>query len=301
MTSLRDAWLVAVFEVRRSIRTWRALALIVLYMVATAGAAYLFIEFIGSAEQSIAVALGVPVTETPGAMLDELRESEPFRRGMGAMVGGEDALDALLVWPVLAIFHLWLSFLLVPFFAASASAESIAIDVQSRGLRFEALRTGRLEIVLGRFGGQLLLTGLAAALSIVGVWAVGMMYMVGHTPVGLAVGLVWLGGRAWLFSVPFVGLGVACSQLTASPAWARVMAIAGVAGSWVLYGIARWLVREGEAYAVVGDLLLQVLPQGWLRGFWAPGVDWWVSGLVCIALGLVALSLGFLRFTRRDL
>ena len=116
MTGLRDAALIALFEVKRAVRTWRALALVVLYLVATSGGAYLFTEVIGAAEESLAMALGVPATDTPGAMLDELRDSEPFRRMMGAMVGGEAMLDALLQWPVLAIFHLWLSFLLVPFF-----------------------------------------------------------------------------------------------------------------------------------------------------------------------------------------
>jgi ABC-type transport system involved in multi-copper enzyme maturation permease subunit len=234
-------------------------------------------------------------------MLEELKKSEPFQRGMSRMVGGESTLEALLAWPLLAIFHLWFSFLIVPFFAASAAAESIAIDVRSRALRFEVLRTGRLEVVFGRFLGQLLLTGLAAALSLVGVWTVGMLFMVGHTPAGLALGLLWLGLRAWFFSVPFVGLGIACSQLTASPAWARVLAVSATAASWVCVGLARWLVREGGTSAIVADMARQVLPQTWLKGLWAPGMGWAESALICFALGLTALLLGFARFSRRDL
>ncbi len=301
MTELRDIGLIASFEVRRAVRTWRALALIVLYVVATAGAAYVFTQIIGAAEQSLASTLGVPATDTPGTMLTELKANREFRGALSQAVGGTDQLDALLQWPLLAIFHLWFSFLLVPFFAASASAESIALDVRTRALRFEALRTGRLEIVLGRFLGQLLLTGLAAAASIGGVWTVGMLYMVGHTPLGLATGLVWFAVRAWFFSIPFVGIGVACSQLTASPAWARVLAISMTAGSWVALGIARWLETRGDGWAIVADLLIQILPQGWLMTMWAPGLDWMVAALVCSALGLVAVGLGYARFAGRDL
>lgn len=298
MTPIRDVLLVAWFELLRSLRTWRAVALCVLYLVAATGGAWLFVELIGVLENELATQLGVPRTDTPGAMLDQLVASDTFRELLSAMVGSSDLVKGLLDIPVLAVFHLWMGLLLVPFFAASASAECISIDLRSRALRFEALRTGRFELVMGRFVGQVVLTGVASFIALGGVWAVGMFAMVGNEALDLAANLVWLTLRAWAFGLPFVGLGVACSQLTTSSAWARVLAIGLTAGSWVGYGGARW--AEQTDYAVVADVALQVLPQGWIRGLWHP-TEWMLSATVCAALGVSAVALGYVRFAGRDL
>lgn len=298
MTSLRDILLVSRFEVLRAIRTWRALALIMLYLVASAGGAWIFVQLLGEMENSIATAMGVPTTDTPGTMLAELMASDSYHRLVSAFTGSEAMADQLVSVPPLAMWHMWLGLLLVPFFAASASAESISIDLSSRALRYEALRTGRLELVLGRAMGQVILTGMATIVSIIAVWFVGMWFMVGNSPVGLAWALMSLSLRAWIFGLPFVGIGICCSQLTASSAWARVLAIGGTAGTWIGFGFMRWV--ETTWAAPVADAMLQVLPQGWMRGLWG-SPDWMLSSLVCLALAGAAGSLGYLRFAGRDL
>lgn len=299
---MRDALLVARFEVFRAVRTWRALALLVLYGVAAGGAAWLFTRFVGLMENTLADQLGVAKTEVPGATLHRLVESDLWRDVVLGMVGSEHLVDYLARVPPLAMFDLWFGFLLIPFFAASAAAECLAIDVSSRAIRYEALRTGRLELVAGRFLGQAALTGLATAVSVGVVWGVGLGFMVGHQPLELLGWLAWFAPRAWVFGLPFVAVGVAASQLTASAAWARVMAVGGTAGTWIAYGLASWAREDGEAiWPTVGDLALQLLPQGWLRGLWEPGFGWLASGLSCGALAVVIVAGGFLRFSRRDL
>jgi hypothetical protein len=297
---VRDVWLVGRFEVLRAIRTWRAVALLVLYGVASGGAAWLFTKFVGLLENTVAEQLGVAKTTTPGAMLGELVASDTWREVLEAMTGSPQLVETLVQIPPLAAFNLWFGFLVVPFFAASASAECIAIDVQSRAIRYEVQRTGRLELVLGRFFGQLALTAAATAMSVAVVWTVGMTFMVGNPPLALAGWLALFAPRTWLFGVPFVAMGVAASQLTSSPAWARVLAIGGTAGSWVLFGIARWIEAE-TSWAILSDIALQLLPQGWLRGLWEPGFAWLGSAIACVALGGAVITAGYLRFSRRDL
>ncbi|MBW1877361.1 MAG: hypothetical protein JRI25_25985 [Deltaproteobacteria bacterium] len=298
-TSVRDAGLVARFEVLRAIRTWRAMALAVLYVVATAGGAYLFVQLIHSLESALAVQLGVPVTDQAGAMLDRLLEGDELREILGEMLGDQALVDDVLRYPVLAIFHLWEGLILIPFFAASISAESISIDMGSRALRFEALRTGRLELVTGRFLGQAALTAIASVLGIAGTWTIGILFLTGTEPLGLATALFWLTLRAWAFALPFVGLGVAFSQWTTSPNWARVMAVGATAGTWVAYGMAHaWI---DTRWGLLCDVTLQVLPQGWMQGLWHPAPGWLVSSGVCIALGFALVAAGYLRFARRDL
>lgn len=299
MSSARDALLVARFEVLRAVRTWRALALFLLYAIAYGGATYLFIAALHAMENSVARGLGVATTDTPGALLDRLVVSDTFREVVLALTGNEQVVDELIRTPPLAVFAMWLGLLLIPFFAASAAAECLSIDLQSRAIRYEALRTGRLEIVLGRFGGQLALTAVASAIAVAVTWGMGLGFMVGNAPIGLAVALIGMTAKAWSFSIPFAGLGVAVSALTASPAWARVLAIGGTAGTWVAYGFARWL--EGGRFAIAADLALQVLPQGWMRTLWEPGLGWLLSAAVCAALGLAAVGAGYARFASRDL
>jgi hypothetical protein len=296
---LRDALLVARFEILRAVRTWRALALFVVYAVAAAGATWMFAAFVGVMENNVAYQLGVMPTETPGAMLDQLVESDSWRDVVKEIVGSEHLVEHVLRVPPLAMFDLWFSFLVVPFFAASAAAECIAIDVRSRAIRYEAARTGRLELAFGRFLGQVALTAIATVLAAVVVWVTAWFTMVVADPLLLLGWLLSFVPRSLAFALPFVGMGVAASQLTASPAWARVIAFAGIASSWVVYGFAR---SSGtEWWAPLADVALQVLPQGWLRGLWEPGAAWLLAAGACAALTLTILTAGHLRFATRDL
>ena len=297
---MRDIVLVAHFELLRALRTWRAVALIVLFAVASGGSTYLFTRMVGFLENQMADQLAVPRTQTPGAMLDELLTSDSWREIVQGMVGAPELVDLLLEVPPLAMFNLWFGFLLVPFFAASASAECIAIDVQSRAIRYEVLRTGRLEMVLGRWLGQTAVTLTALLASVGAAFGVGLGFMVIADPIGLLGWLLWFSLRSAAFALPFIGVGIAASQLTASPAWARVIAVGATALTWVGYGLARrWESEPGLQW--VSDLLLQVLPQGWLQGLWTPGAQWLTAAVALLGLALVFAAIGYLRFARRDL
>lgn len=299
MSSLRDTWLVARFEVIRAIRTWRALALLLLYGIGYGGASYVFVSILHGMENHVARGLGVATTDTPGALLDTLVKSEMFQEAVLAMTGNPRLVEEVTTIPPLAMFAMWFGLLVIPFFATSASAEAISIDLGSRALRFEALRTGRFEIVLGRFLGQLLLIGLASVVAIVVTWAIGMTMMVGNAPLGLAWWLFMLVTKTWLFSLPFAGIGIAASALTSSPAWARVLAIGTAAGTWMLYGGAGLL--EHWEYGVLADVLYQVLPQGWIAMLWEPGIGWLPAALAFATMGTAAVGLGYASFQRRDL
>jgi ABC-type transport system involved in multi-copper enzyme maturation permease subunit len=296
MSSLRDIVLVARFEWIRAIRTWRALALLALYIVASAGGTAIFLEVIGELETALAETMGVPPTEQVGVMLDQLRHSESYRRMLQELTFLED-VDELVEYPVLALFHLWLGLILVPFVGATAAAESLSGDLSTRAIRFEAVRTGRLELVTGRFLGQALLTGVASVVGTVGAWTVGVLHLYGTDPIELALGLVWMAIRAWLYSLAYVGMGIGISQWTANPNLARVMAILGVAVTWPMFGE----VRFGSFVLpdLVSAMILQVLPQGWMMGLWTS--QWPQSALVCVALGYAWVGVGYLRFAGRDL
>lgn len=296
---LRDATLVARFELLRAVRTWRALALALVYVIANLGGAWLFTRALLSVERNVARNLAVAPSSRPGVMIDELRRSEELVEMLGFFAGDPETAARLVDQPLLALFQLWLGLLLLPFLGATTAAEAVADDVGSRAIRFEALRTGRAELALGRFAGQVVLTTGATALALAATWILGMVTMAGQDPAALAAGLASWGARAALIAFPFVGMGMMCSQWTASSTWARVLALGLTAGSWVVYGIVG--LAQNAPWTVLADVVTPLLPQTWIAGVWAGGSDLAVSAGACLGLGLGAVGLGFLRFGTRDL
>jgi ABC-type transport system involved in multi-copper enzyme maturation permease subunit len=300
LSFLRDIGLIGRFELFRAIRTWRALAQVLVYVVVVAGSTRIFISALRAMENTVAEQMGVPAVKYPGTLTEQVMQSDSFHSMMSGMFGDQALIDALIGWHPIAWFFFWLGIGLFPFLAASSASEAIATDVQTRTIRFQALRTGRLEIVLGRWLGQLVLSALAVSAGAFAAMAVCLISMVEQDVYALATGLGWFGLRVWLFGIPFVGLGLACSQVTTSPAWARVMAIVGVAGSWLVFGLTSNRQLEGP-WAIAADLVRPLLPQGWLRLMWESGAVWMGAGAVCVGLGLVATAIGYVGFARRDL
>lgn len=296
--ALRDVALVARFELLRAVRTWQALAVIVLYVVASAGATYLFIQGLGQFENVTADALHVPRTEYPGALLTQLMKGDAFRGMIGAMVGDPNLVDRVLELPILAIFHQWTGLILLPYLATLVSAEAISTDIASRALRFELLRTGRLELVLGRFAGQALLCGIAAMMSAVATAVVGFLFMVGLDPLALAWGLVISTSRTWMYGLPFIGIGLMCSQLTSSPAWGRVLATIATSFTWIGFGLLRWGTHKG--YGMFTEPLLPLLPESWVRQMWEGGTSVAIAGTYFVALSIALVALGNAWLSRRD-
>lgn len=297
--SLRDTALVARMELSRSIRTWRALALVLVLVLAVVGADLLFVGVLKSMENALAVQLGVPPTDRPGAMLGQLLENGTLREMLSDMVGDPATARAVLDQPVMALFHFWICLLLCPFFAATSAAECVSVDLASRAIRYEVVRTGRLEVVMGRFLGQVLLTLVACGVAVAGTWIVGVTRMVGQEPLALLLSILAYTPRVMAWTVPFIGMGVAASQLTTSPAWARVLSLGASAGTWMAWGLA--LAHVDRSWGWACDILLLALPQGWMLDLWRPDGRWLFTALVCGAMGLAAVGAGFLRFARRDL
>ncbi len=300
MITLRDLFWVAAFEASRALRTWRALSLVTVYCVGTGGSTWIFIQFIGMLERQLAEGMGIATTDVPGTLLTELAKSDSWREVLGNMIGSEVRAGELVQVPMLAIFHRWVGFLLVPLFAATASAESLALDVSSRAIRYEALRTGRTPIVFGRWAGQLGLSAVALVAGAVVTWSLGMWAMVGNDPAKLAAALVEASTRVFLFALPASAAGMMASALVRSGAWARVLAIGAVSGSWIAYGACRVAVEEGSLWqARLGEVVLPLLPQTWLSGLWDPAG--WISPVVLVLLSAGITSLAAARFAARDL
>lgn len=298
LTSLRDTLLVARFELLRARRTWQAMAVILLFAIASGGSTYGFVQLLLEIENNLAAALGVPPTDSPGALTDVLLASDDLRRVMRGLINDWSLIDDVLEWPLVAIFHFWTSLVLVPWLAAFVSADTISEDVRTRAVRFELLRTGRLELVYGRFLGQCLL--LAASLFLGGLtsFAVAWWYMILPDPLYVMYGLLAMSLRAFLWGLPFLGLGVACSESVKSATWARILALIGTTFAFIGHGILIWLRTKG--YGLFVAPLIAISPASWIRSLWAGGLDTALAGLYLPAFAMVLVGLGYLVLARRD-
>lgn len=299
LTSLRDALAVASFHVRRARRTRTLLALCVVYVIAAGGVAWIFRTVVHEMEKAAADVLRVPRTDTPGAMIDTLRTQDEFRRMMEGLIPDPQLLDWAMGLPVLTVSHFWMALGLLPFLAAAAGSEVLAPSVHDRSLRFELVRTGRLELVYGRWLGQAALVALATALSVVGPLCIGAVFMV-EQPFGQSLRvLVGMTPPLVAWTLPFLGLGVATSQLTANTNFARILALLGVTTTWVLHGLTLSERVERKAPWAI-DLVSPLLPQSYMADLWGPGVGWLTSGGILLGLGLASALLGYPRFARRN-
>ena len=299
-TSVRDTLQVARFHVLRALRTRTVVFLCVVYVIASTGMAWIFRHIVHELETNLAKVLGVPATETPGAMLDSLKAQPEFADLLRGLLPDEALLDWAMSQPVLAISYFWMALGMLPFLAAAAGAEVVADGIKDRSLRFELVRTGRLELILGRFLGQAVLVGVATAASAVGPFCVAVFFMANQPPLDQASALLLATPRLLAWSLPFLGIGVACSQLTGSTNAARTLALGAAVSTWVLSGIleTRWLLKHAP---VLADLIEPVLPQTYMLSLWGPGMGWLSGAAIVTGLGLVYALASFPLFRRRKL
>jgi len=299
LSSLRDTTLVARFWLRRAVRTRSAVGLCLVYTLVATGSAWIFTRILQELERSVAKTLMVPETKKPGAMMDVMRQQEEMMEILGALLPDRALLDWALELPYLTVSHFWICMATVPFLAAAAGSETLAAHVRDRSVRYEVARTGRLELMAGRFLGQALLVFLATLLSILGTWTVAMTAMTGQPPVEQLTSLLALTPRICVWSLPFLGVGVACSSLVSSQNGARVLALGATVASWLVWGLLGW---ERLAWLGVGlDVIAQVLPQNYVLGLWGPGAGWATSAVALVGLGLVVVFAAWPLFQRRRL
>jgi hypothetical protein len=299
LASIRDTLIVARFHLRRALRTRSALGLCLVYSLVTTSGAWIFTRVLLELEKQVARMLMVPEVSKPGTMLDTLRERGDLAEMFGDFLDEPGQVAWALDQPFLTVAHFWICLGAMPFLAAAAGAETVSPSIRNRAIRFESLRTGRLELVAGRFVGQAVLIGVALFLAIGGTWIVAMVAMTNQPPLLQLTSLMAITPRIWVWSLPYLGLGLACSQLFANVNFARSMALAGIVFGWILWGVLHsyWMRDLGW----ITDLIAPLMPHDYALNLWGPGWAWTSSGAILVAIGLAATLAAYPLFRRRNL
>jgi hypothetical protein len=166
-------------------------------------------------------------------------------------------------------------------------------------LRFEVVRTGRMEIVGGRLLGQIVAVWAGVVASALGTVLVDALTMARPE----APRLAWTLGTdlpaLLLWALPWVGLGVASSSVTRAPAIARTLAPALAFLGWVLWGLSQ--ADGGPRAPLLRSAAEAVLPQGQLSALLRGGWDLAAAAVVLSAMAVVWAYLSWPHFRRRDL
>lgn len=301
MSFFRDCWCVASYEVGEARRTRLLQLLVAAYLLGIGFADWALFQVLGQMEAALAEQMGVPSTETPGAMINTLRHNGTLVDLLEPLAGSTAAARALVEAPILGLWAGAAAMFLLPVVVTAATAASVAGEVRTRSLRFLLVRTSRLSIAVGKLAGQLFVVLLATLGGVLLSWVAGLVFMVGNPPLELAQVLVVRSAYGLLYALPYAGIGMAASLLVANPNTARVLA-----GAALLVSPAadHWLTRHSGPTPVgrLADLGTLFWPNHLWFAYWSDSPAQIAGAAVHGAvLGLGWFTLGFVFFQRRNL
>ncbi len=297
---VRDAGIVARFELAESLRSRRALVLLMLHIAGSVASTLVFIEILGEIEAALANTLGVAATSTPGTMSGTLMKSDAFLDVVTGLVGNPTVAAEVVAIPPVALFYGATALFVVPVLVALGSSDVIAAERATGSIRYALFRTDRTSWVIGKFAGQAALLGIGIAGGAAAVWVTGLSELAEFDMLANALWLARLGGRAWIFGLCWLGITLGVSQLTRSVHWARGLAVVALMGAGMVNIVlqSRFAVRHLGA---VADTLHSLTPAAQRMELWRPDLwDRLPPTVLLVATGGAALALGHRLLLRAD-
>ncbi len=288
---LRDIGLIAGFDLRESLRTRRALVLVLLYLLIAASASGIYVQIMAQIQDSVATISGVAGDPQAAAGMAMVQD-EGYRMLLLFFAGGDAALaDHLATYPPMVLVYSWISLAFLPWFIALTSYDLIAGDLHLRTIRYAALRTSRGAFVLGKLLGQAALVAAVTGLGMLPVVVIGAIYLPGFDFVATALALLSTWPITVVCALGFLGIVTLASQLCKGPGAARAVAVGLLFLIWIFTLLPEPLNR------------LELLsPWHWKFGLFHPAIDQRLLAIgACLGLCAGYTALGYLRFRRRDL
>ncbi len=296
----RDILIVARHELSDSIRSRRALIVLILYIGGGLLVSNGIVSSLGRAEVEISKALGLPPSAETGTVIDNLWKSQTFRRMMDKMLGDSDLAGQLVSFHPMAILYGLLAFTFTPVLVILLSSPRISEEIDSGSVRFALIRTSRWSWCLGKFAGQALMMVAALTLSAVCVWCLLRFRIMGMSDLDVARGMIILSWKAWVYSLAYLGLALGISHMVKSGNKATALAFAG----WILIAVLGALAnRYGEdGGSLIWGGIKMSIPSGHRIGLWRTDALHLVpSAVFLVTLAMVYLSAGHAFLARKDL
>jgi ABC-type transport system involved in multi-copper enzyme maturation permease subunit len=312
MTSfVRDTSLIAGFDLRESLRTRRALVLIVLYLVCSTVSSLVYVQTVRLAEKAMSQATqelargaqGVKGAAGAGLAVGLLK-SEGYRSVLKFVAGGDESVASYLAsFPPMVLIFTWCSLAFLPWLIALTSYDQVAGDLHLRTVRYTALRTHRFAFVAGKLAAQLLLVAGIATLGMAPVVIVGWTQLDSFEPIPTITSLLSTAPVTLAYAAAFVGAVSLASQLCRTPGAARAAAIGLLLVLWILAVLGPGgRGSDAPLWRMLAAPFAYLSPWTYKASFFRPELATRAgASLACVALCAFYVGLGFLRFRSRDI
>lgn len=289
----RDAWLIAGFDLRESLRTRRAVVLAVLYLLIASISSYTYVKAVSFAEEA-KQDLAAGGAEASAAL--DMAQNTAYQGLLLLLAGGDASVAAhLATYPAMVLIFVWFSLSFLPWLIAMTSYDLIAGELHLRTVRFVALRTSRGAFVIGKLLSQVLLVAAIAGVSMLPVILIGALFLRPFDVVATVTSLIQSWPILALFAFAVLGPVTFASQLVKGPGAARALAILFL---FILWIASLWAMLPDPIARFFG-LLSPFTFKTW---FFDPDLpDRLIAALACLAQCAGYTWLGFLVFRRRDL
>jgi ABC-type transport system involved in multi-copper enzyme maturation permease subunit len=300
MRSLRDALVVAAFDLGESLRSRKVLVLLVLYVAGAVASTVIFTEVLQKVEEELAAQLLVARTDTPGSLTQAVMESPELLRVLTRLVRDAELARELVRVPPVALLYGWVTLTFAPIFVVLTSSETIASELATGSVRFALARTERSSWALGKLLGQAALLAVGVTLGALAAWITGAIRLSSFAPLDSAAWIARYAATSYCFAFAHLGLALGVSQLTRSVPWSRALGLVALASVYAIHG---WLSRD-EVVAAAPVLTSSVrvfFPVEHRLDLWRTSlVDVLPAAVVLLALGASYFALGYQRLARRD-
>jgi len=299
-SSWRSIWTVGWHELADSIRSRRAIVLLVLYFAGAMAGTWIFIKVLHAIENQLETVAGIAATKQAGGTTSVLWKNKEFREIITHLTGDKETANQLLNSPPLGLFFGWLSFTFAPVLVMLMSAGRVSEEIWSGSVRFVAFRTSRFAWCLGKYWGQAMQLLAALLLSAAGAWLIGWWRLALFEPLPNALAVSIFAVKAWIYALAYLGLAIGISQVIASPNLATGIGFFALVAVSILSAVAHHWV--GPGWARLWDLASLLTPGGHQMDLWLPNLAHVVPAAVfVVTLGFAYMLAGFISFSRRDL
>ena len=297
---LRDILIVAGQELADSIRSRRALVVLLLFLGGAAAGSLLSIKFIESIEKGLNAAMGLDASGRTGDVTATVWKNPAFRHTVTEMIGDRDLAESLLNVPPLSLFYCAIAFFFTPMLVALTSSARMTEEIWSGSARFVLFRTTRLAWCLGKYGGQALQLLVAFLLSVPVAWLCGYFRLASFDGAATLLAMLIFTFKAWIYSLSFLGIVSGLSLWCRNPGIATALGLFSLIVFSAVYYTAKHFAGEGWRRSL--DLVQLLTPRAHYFDLLRPDLAHAVTATVFIvALSLGYLLLGHLRLSRRDL
>ena len=300
MNALQQVWRVACHEWFDALRSRRALVVLLLYLAAAVCNMNWSINLLHKLESELVTLLQLPPSDHAGVVSTTLWKSKPFQRMMKQMAGDNQVLQDITGKHPVELIYAWFAFFYTPLLVVLVAGNRIAEDLGSGAVRYALFRTSRASWTIGKFVGQALMIGLALVASGIGAYAVAKYRLSGSGTPDLFINMFQWSVRAWIFSIPYLGLAMGLSLLTKSGSKATVMGIFAITVCFAVSILLRHFTSDTGWRAYLPYLGLLV-PDEHKMYLWRNSLAPLVTGTVyLVTLGFCYLFTGYAFFRRRD-